>query len=68
METHRSGHTQEVDVDTLVARVLSTSYIAARDADGQAAIEARVRDLVAGFPERFDLPYVTVSYRCHAIG
>jgi SAM-dependent methyltransferase len=68
METHRSSHAQALDVDTLVARVLSTSYIAARDAAGQAAIEERVRDLVADFPERFELPYVTVSYRCHAVG
>ena len=68
MEIHHSSHSQAIDTDTLVARVLSTSYIAAADQAEQDRIAARVRELVADFPEQFDLPYVTVAYRCHAVG
>ncbi|MCU1351640.1 MAG: Methyltransferase type 11 [Acidimicrobiales bacterium] len=54
----------EVDPDTLVARVLSTSYLASESAAEQARIEAAVRALVAPLGARFDLPYVTVVYWC----
>ncbi len=67
METYHSSHVQDLDVDTLVARVLSTSYIAASDAESQARVAERVRELAATFPPRFELPYVTVAYRCHRI-
>ena len=67
MEAHHSAHTQVIDADTLVARVLSTSYIAAADRAEQERIAARVRELVGGFPDRFELPYVTVAYRCAAV-
>jgi SAM-dependent methyltransferase len=68
LEVHQSRHTQELDADTLVSRVLSTSYIAASTHTEQHGIEARVRELVADFPDRFELPYVTVAYRGHAVG
>jgi SAM-dependent methyltransferase len=68
MEVHHSSHAQVIDADTLVARVLSTSYIAAAARPEQDRIAARVRDLVEGFPDRFDLPYVTVAYRSNAVG
>jgi len=67
MEVHRSSHTQVLDTGTLVARVLSTSYIAARDKPARDEIEVRVRRLASGFPERFELPYVTHAYRCRRI-
>jgi hypothetical protein len=62
-EEHRFD--QELDADTLVARVLSTSYIAAKPADEQHDIAAQVRRLVSGFPERFALPHRTWLYWCH---
>jgi SAM-dependent methyltransferase len=65
MEVHHSGHGQAIDADTLVDRVLSTSYIAERSATDQAVVAERVRELIADFPEQFELPYVTVAYRCH---
>jgi SAM-dependent methyltransferase len=54
-----------LDVDTLVERVRSTSYIASAPADEQARIEAGVRAITARFTDRFELPYTTVAYRCH---
>ena len=65
METHHSGHSQMIDADTLVDRVLSTSYIAERSATDQAVVAERVRQLIIDFPDQFELPYVTVAYRCH---
>ncbi len=58
---------QTLDLDTLVDRVLSTSYIAARPADEQAALAADVRALVAGAEvgETFTLPYRTDVFWCH---
>lgn len=67
MEVHHSGHLQVLDTETLVARVLSTSYIAARDEPARQEIATRVRELVADFPEQFELPYVTHAYRCRRI-
>jgi hypothetical protein len=56
---------QALDIETLVARVLSTSYIAAQPEDERAALAVQVRELVAGFDEPFDLPYVTSVFWCH---
>lgn len=55
---------QPMDVETLVARVLSTSYIAAQPVDARAELADQVRALVAGFDAPFDLPYQTVVYWC----
>ena len=55
-------HRQPVDPDTLVSRVLSTSYLAVRPPAEQADLAERVRELGAPLGERFDLPYVTVAY------
>jgi SAM-dependent methyltransferase len=57
-----SGHAQVMDADLLVARVLSTSYLARSDQEVQDDVEARVRALVADLPLTFELPYVTVAY------
>ena len=56
---------QHLDVDALVERVLSTSYLASQPDDVQASIAEQVRTLVAGFDEPIDLPYVTSAYWCH---
>ena len=58
---------QPMDADTLVDRVLSTSYVAARAPEDNAELEAAVRELVSGFPERFELPYVTDVYWCRRL-
>lgn len=65
LERYESSHRQVLDVPTLIDRVMSTSYIAAGTDEERASVEARVRELVADFPDRFELPYVTVAYRCH---
>jgi SAM-dependent methyltransferase len=64
MERLDSTYVQELDPDTLVDRVLSTSYIAASGDAERGRIEERVRALVAGMGERIELPYVTHAYRC----
>lgn len=65
LERFETTYRQELDVDTLVQRVMSTSYIASAAPDEQRRIEAGVRSVTDGFPQRFELPYVTVAYRCH---
>ncbi len=45
------------DVDGVVDRALSTSFIAALDQDTQAEVAARIRDSVAGLGPAFDYPY-----------
>ena len=65
VEHRRLSYLQELDADTLVERVLSTSYIAARPPDDNVELAQAVRDLVADFPERFELPYVTDVFWCH---
>lgn len=62
---HRTGHRHPIDADTLVARVLSTSYLASLPADERDALAADVRALVADRGDTFDLPYRTVVYWCH---
>ena len=56
-EEHRMAHLQEFDVDGLVDRVLSISFVAALGTDRQGAIEARVRELATDQP--LELRYVT---------
>ncbi|MCU1371966.1 MAG: putative methyltransferase [Ilumatobacteraceae bacterium] len=57
-----SSYIQPMDPDTLVQRVLSTSYIARLPEAEQTALAAKVRDLVAPLGPSFELPYVTVAY------
>ncbi|HXH58239.1 class I SAM-dependent methyltransferase [Iamia sp.] len=61
---HDTTYRQRMDVDTLVARVLSTSYIASQPPEARSSLAAEVRALVADVAEPFDLPYVTVVYWC----
>jgi SAM-dependent methyltransferase len=68
MDVHHSSHVQLIDADTLVQRVLSTSYIAAAEQSEQDRIASRVRELAEDLPDEFELPYVTVAYRSHAVG
>lgn len=63
LERYDTTYVQRLDADTLVQRVLSTSYIAAAPAEERARVEAGVRAIAAELPPEFDLPYVTVAYR-----
>jgi ubiquinone/menaquinone biosynthesis C-methylase UbiE len=58
---------QELDRDGLCERVSTTSFIAAMDPPERAAVLAAVRELVAEFPERFVLPYVTEVFWCRLL-
>ncbi len=62
VERYDLTYRQPMDPDTLVQRVLSTSYIARLPASEQSALADRVRDLVAPLGDRFELPYVSVAY------
>jgi SAM-dependent methyltransferase len=61
-ERYDTTYRQPMDPDTLVARVLSTSYLAVLPADEQAEIADRVRALVAPLGATFELPYVSVAH------
>ena len=61
-ERYDSTYLQPMDADTMVQRVLSTSYIARLPGADQAALADKVRDLVAPLGEHFELPYVSVAY------
>ena len=54
-----------MDPDTLVARVLSTSYLARLPEAERATLAARVRELAAPLGDRFELPYVSVAHVAH---
>lgn len=61
-EHFKSEYRQEMDADTLVARVLSTSYLANLAPDVRDELTREVRALVAPLGEQFDLPYVTDAW------
>jgi hypothetical protein len=52
-----------MNADSLVRLIASRSYHIMAPPERQAAIDATVRELAAGLPETFALPYVTVIYR-----
>lgn len=62
VERYDSTYIQPMDPDTLVQRVLSTSYIARLPVAEQSAIAERVRELTEPLGPTFELPYVTVAY------
>lgn len=64
LEHAQLRHEQTVDADGLVARALSSSYLAVAPAEEQAGIAAALRSLVAGFESPFPLPYVTDVFTC----
>lgn len=63
LERFVTSYRQPLDADTLVLRVLSTSYLASADDDEKARVEAAVRALTRDFPAQFELPYITMAYR-----
>lgn len=61
-ERYDTAFRQPMDADTLVARVLSTSYLAVLPAADRARLADDVRALAAPLGATFELPYVTVAY------
>ena len=61
--SNRFRHEVPMSADRLVALVATRSYYLTASADRQAELLARVRDLAAGLPGIFPLPYVTVIYK-----
>ena len=64
LEERQFHHSDPTDAERLVARVLSTSFIAALPPGAQDDLAAEVHRLVEGFPRRFDLPHRTHLYWC----
>ena len=62
IEMRRFRHAQLLDKETLLRRVLTTSYIAVMEPEEQQTILDEVARLVSGFDEPFELPYVTTTY------
>ncbi len=62
------SYAQDLDEATLVDRVLSVSTVALLAEPERAQLAQRVRDLVAGFPTRFSLPYRTLVYLSRRVG
>ena len=65
LRNRRFSYRQELDVETLVERALSTSYIAARPAAENVELADAIRTLASDLPPRFELPYVTDVHWCH---
>lgn len=57
-------HAQRLDVEGLVDRFASMSFIAIQPDDVRARILDEVRDVVSELPQPFDLPYRTHVYTC----
>ncbi|MEO6627336.1 MAG: methyltransferase domain-containing protein [Aquihabitans sp.] len=61
-ERYDTTYCQPMNPDILVARVLSTSYIATMPPGERSELAAKVRQLVVPLGPEFELPYVTVAY------
>lgn len=66
LEKRQVFHEQEHDLDTLLARVSSVSYISVMPEGERAAVLDQVRELAKGFPPTFPMPYRTDIYWCRA--
>lgn len=64
LEEAEFTYEQQLDADGLCGRVASVSFIAALEQSERDGLLARVRELVAGFPEPFVLPYRTAVFWC----
>jgi hypothetical protein len=66
LEHRRFAQEQEMDVDLLLDRVSSTSYIAALSDSDRAGVLAQVRAVVAaaGLGATFPLPHTTDVFWC----
>jgi SAM-dependent methyltransferase len=53
--------------ETLVDRVMSTSFIAALSPEEGAVVRAQAQDLAATLPEQFDYPYITRIWTYRAV-
>jgi SAM-dependent methyltransferase len=62
VQRYDTTYRQHLDPETLVARVLSTSYIASQPVAERERIAAAVRSLVAPLGDTFEMPYQTVVY------
>jgi SAM-dependent methyltransferase len=62
------AHQVPMTAEGLVELIKTRSYYLVATPEQQAEVVARVRDLVAGMPEPFPLPYHTAVYRTRRVG
>jgi SAM-dependent methyltransferase len=60
-------YAQPQTADGLLALAATRSYYITATPQRRAAVDAGIRDLAAGLPETFDLPYRTVVYRAYRL-
>jgi SAM-dependent methyltransferase len=60
------SHHQTLDHETLLQRVLTSSYIAVMAEQERHELMTGVAEVVRGLPDRVELPYVTTTYRASA--
>lgn len=61
---HSVEHVQRMDIDSLVARVASVSFISSLSADGQGEVEAKVREFWLTDPDLAGASSFEHPYRC----
>ena len=57
-------HDHPMDVELVVDRAMSTSYVAAGTEEQRAALATQIREILAGFEGTFAFPHVTTMFSC----
>jgi SAM-dependent methyltransferase len=57
-------HDHPMDVELVVDRAMSTSYVAAGPEAQRVALAETIREILAGFDGTFAFPHVTTAYSC----
>lgn len=64
VEVRTYEHDHPMDVELVVDRAMSTSYVAAGPEEQRTALAAQIREILAGFDGTFGFPHVTTVYSC----
>jgi SAM-dependent methyltransferase len=64
VEVRTYAHDHPMDVELVVDRAMSTSYVAAGSDAQRVDLAARIREILAGFEGTFAFPHVTTVYAC----
>ena len=66
VEVRTYEHDHPMDVDLVVERAMSTSYVAAGPAAQRARLADQIRSILDGFEGTFAFPHLTTAYVCSA--
>jgi len=67
MEERTFRFAQRLDVDALIGRIMSISFVAAASRERRAELERQLREVAAARGGTFDFPYVTSVYVSRAV-